>query len=308
MAAQTNTLIRIATRDNLAEIYALARTALHLDTFTAELLDEKLFAGWCCPDTESRVHVAEIGGHTIGFLQSVLRPAAAKAWLGLFAVSAEHRRRGVAATLYQTAFLDVPREISEIEVLAIPGNYFAPGLDPRYTEAHCLVERLGFERFNDCVNLTAPLDSRFETADEETRLAAAGIEVRRAAPKDRDLLDRFFDEQFGADWRYEAELALDNNPPALHLALRDGQVIAFSAHSTQNREWGFFGPMGTTPAARGHGIGRVLLWHCLNDLRDAGHRTGVIPWVGPIAFYQQWANCRVDRVFWRYRRTIEPQS
>ena len=117
-------------------------------------------------------------------------------------------------------------------------------------------------------------------------------------------MDAFFEENFGADWRFEVSLALENDPPGLHIALKDGRLIAFSAHSSQNREWGFFGPMGTVPAARGLGLGRVLLWHCLNDMRDAGHRTAVIPWVGPIAFYQQWAGCHVERVFWRYRLVL----
>ena len=40
-------------------------------------------------------------------------------------------------------------------------------------------------------------------------------------------------------------------------------------------------------------------------MRDAGHRTSVIPWVGPIAFYQQWCAARVERVFWRYRLKIK---
>jgi hypothetical protein len=62
--------------------------------------------------------------------------------------------------------------------------------------------------------------------------------------------------------------------------------------------------MGTAPQAQGKSIGRVLLWRCLNDLRDAGHRTAVIPWVGPIGFYARHAGCQVDRVFWRYRLTI----
>ena len=155
------------------------------------------------------------------------------------------------------------------------------------------------------MNLIGDLSERFDTADEEQRLREAGIEVRRATPKDNTLLDAFFEKDFGAGWRLEVSLAMRNDPPALHLALRDDEIIAFSAHSTQNREWGFFGPMGTTPAARGLGLGRVLLWHCLNDMHDAGHPITVIPWVGPIAFYQQWAGCRVERVFWRYRLNCE---
>jgi mycothiol synthase len=59
--------------------------------------------------------------------------------------------------------------------------------------------------------------------------------------------------------------------------------------------------MGTTPPCRGLGIGRILLWRCLNDLRDAGHETAVIPWVGPIGFYSRHCDCVLERVFWRYR-------
>ena len=275
-----------------------------LDSFSRELLAEKLFERRRPEEFSWDVYIAQHGSRLVGFLQSATRPAMNKAWVGLFAVDEALRRQGIASALLNHARAVWPVGTTEVEALAIPGNYLLPGLDPRYTEALCFLERCGFERFKDCVNLIADLSHAFETTAEQRRLAAAGIEVRRARAADEPLLDAYFEEQFGADWRFEASLAMRNDPPALHLALQDGRIIAFSAHSTQNREWGFFGPMGTAPAARGHGLGRVLLWHCLNDMRDAGHRTSVIPWVGPIAFYQQWAGCRVERVFWRYHLTL----
>ncbi|MCP4248374.1 MAG: GNAT family N-acetyltransferase [bacterium] len=294
--------IRLAQAGDLPVIYDLARRALVYDTFSSELLAEKLFADDVVGRQVSRVYLAESGGALVGLMQTVLRQAEAKAWLGLFAVDAAHRRRGIASALLQRVRDDWNGcRVHPVEVLAIPGNYFNPGLDPRYTEALCVLERSGFERFKDCANLSADLSAKFDTSDETKRLAAMGIETRRARADDDELLDAFFAEQFGSEWRHEAELSMANDPPALHLALEGGRIIAFSAHSTQNREWGFFGPMGTTPEARGKGLGRVLLWHCLNDLREAGHRTAVIPWVGPIAFYAQWADCRVERVFWRFR-------
>jgi mycothiol synthase len=247
------------------------------------------------------VYVAEEKGHVVAFLQSVVRPAAKKAWLGLHTTSFHVRRRGIATALWDHARRQMPSDIEEIEALAIPGNYFNPGLDPRYTSGLCFLHKLGFERFNDCVNLRGELHNPFQTDAEEQRLAKEGVTIRRASTSDRAELERFFEKDFGGDWLYEASQALAVDPPALHLALRDDEIIAFSGHSSQNREWGFFGPMGTTPAARGLGLGRVLLWHCLNDMLHAGHRTTVIPWVGPISFYHQWAGCVVDRVFWRYR-------
>lgn len=293
--------VRAIDAADLPAIHELARGALPLDSFSRALLAEKLLEKRRPREFDWQVFVAEEQSRMVGFMQSVARPVAGKAWIGLFAVAADARRRGIASTLLQHAQQHWPANVTETEVLAIPCNYFTPGLDPRYTEALCFLERRGFERFRDCVNLTADLSQHFDTAAEEQRLAAAGITVRRAAADDDGLLAAFFAEHFGDDWRFEASLAMNNGPPTLHLALEEDRIIAFSAHSTQNREWGFFGPMGTAPAARGLGLGRVLLWHCLNDMRAAGHRTAVIPWVGPIAFYQQWANCRVERVFWRYR-------
>ena len=163
--------------------------------------------------------------------------------------------------------------------------------------------RTGYERFKENENLITSLEASFEQriAQGVAQLAQQHIEIRRAARSDDARLDDFFAAHFGDGWRFEAEMALRNHPPTLHLALRDGRILGFGAHSTQNREWGFFGPMGTAPECEGLGIGRVLLWLCLEDLRRAGHTTAVIPWVGPVSFYARHAASRVERVFWRYR-------
>jgi len=293
--------IRQADESDLPALHALLSASLDLDRFSKSLLAEKLFRNPRPAELEWRTWVAESRANITGMLQSVIDRRRKKAYVGLFAVDATQRRRGIATALLDHARRDWAAGVVEGEVLAIPGNYFTPGLDPRYTAALSFLERRGFERFKDCVNLRADLAAAFDTRDDEARLAGEGVEIRRATIADSPLLDAYFGEHFGDDWRLEAGLALAERPSALHLAVRAGRMIAFSAHSTQNREWGFFGPMGTAPECRGLGIGRVLLRLCLNDLRHAGHKTAVIPWVGPIAFYQQWCGARVERVFWRYR-------
>lgn len=295
-------------RSELAELYRLASSAIAHDTFSIHLLDEKLFQNPCPDQDQYRVLLAKEGGEIIGFMQAVSRPAESRAWLGLFATASTRRRQQVASILLQHIVSEWRASgIRHAEALAMPGNYFTPGIDPRYTESLCLLEHHGFKRFADCANLLAPLDQSFETAAEERRLADIGVRIRRATADDGDLLDAFFAGQFGPAWRLEAESACRRDPPALHLAIENHRIVAFSAHSSQNREWGFFGPMGTAPASRGKSLGRVLLWKCLNDLRDAGHRTAVIPWVGPIGFYARYAGCRVERVFWRYRLTMNTE-
>lgn len=293
--------VRSAAESDLERIFAVAREAFFLDRFSPDLLREKLFANRRAGEFRWFVDVAECGGRIVGFLQSAFRPSAEKGWIGLYGVSADHRRRGVARSLHAAAIERMPEVIREFEALAISCNYLLPGVDPRYTESLCFLEALGFRRFAECSNMKADLSQEFATGPAIAELAAQGVTIRRADPSDRPILDAFFAAHFGEGWRYEAALAFESAPPSLHLALRAGRVIAFSAHSTQNREWGFFGPMGTAPECRGLGVGRVLLWLCLNDLHHAGHASAVIPWVGPISFYHRWAGCRVERVFWRFR-------
>jgi len=298
--------IRPATTTDLPALLALLNEALTFDPISPEILESKLFFNPCPRRFAFAVWMACDGDAPLGMMQTVRCTEDGRGWLGLFTVAATARRSGIATRLWQRAADDLrDHAVRNVEALAIPANYLTPGLDPRYTDAVCWLEGQGFTRFKDCVNLTALLDRPLQLRDDEKRLTETGVTIRRATQADDRLLDDFFDLHFGANWQLEAALAMNNDPPALHLAIRDQRIIAFSAHSTQNRKLGFFGPMGTAPEARGQGIGRVLLYRCLNDLYDAGHRLVVIPWVGPIRFYVQHVSARVDRVFWRYRKGIQ---
>lgn len=301
-----NLSFRIATPRDLPALHTLALESFVNTAFSRDLLMEKLFdAPW--PDHAVQcTHVAETGNAILGMMQSVVRPAIRKAWVGLFAVAPASRRLGIATALLARVRREWPEVIDEVQVLSIPGNYFAPGLDTRHDDAVAFLHRAGFKHFKDCVNLRVDLATAFDASAAVRRLADDGITIRRANQDDSRLLDLFFAEHFGSDWRCEANMALRREPPALHLALQGDRTIGFAAHSTQNLEWGFFGPMGTAPQARGRGIGRVLLWQCLNDLREAGHRTAVVPWVGPVGFYQQWASARIEQTFRRYRLLLKP--
>jgi GNAT superfamily N-acetyltransferase len=64
--------------------------------------------------------------------------------------------------------------------------------------------------------------------------------------------------------------------------------------------------MGTTEKAQGKGLGELLLKRCLQDLKTAGFKEAIIPWVGPIGFYFQKCSAKVDRVFWNYTKNITP--
>ncbi|MEU8175477.1 GNAT family N-acetyltransferase [Microbispora hainanensis] len=195
-----------------------------------------------------------------------------------------------------------------------PPCYAWPGIDVRYTPAACLAERLGYEQYRVAWNMTADLPARYDEAEHEAdlaKLAAAGVTVAAAPAGERATVAAFVREQWNDKWAWEAE-----NATGLHYAYRDGayrdgayrdgaqrdgEILGFAA-------WGarplWFGPMGTAPAARGLGVGRVLLRRCLAEQAAAGQTSAQIGWVGPLRFYSRAVGARAERVFWLYRRAL----
>ncbi|GAA4190326.1 hypothetical protein GCM10023074_06880 [Microbispora amethystogenes] len=177
--------------------------------------------------------------------------------------------------------------------------YAWPGIDVRYTPAACLAESLGYERYRVAWNMTADLPARYDEAGHEAdlaRLDAAGVTVAAAPAGERSGVVAFVREQWNDAWAWEAEQAT-----GLHYAARDGEILGFAA-------WGarplWFGPMGTAEAARGLGVGRVLLRRCLAEQAAAGLTSAQIGWVGPLRFYSRAVAARAERVFWLYRRRL----
>jgi GNAT superfamily N-acetyltransferase len=274
------------------------------DPLTLELLFEKVFAD---PDYDpDKTLLAEIEGQLVGFVQAVVRNGDPRlGFVKLFAVNHAYRRRGIAGRLFEMVEDRMRAEgVSLVRVLESSPNYLQPGLDPRYTEAVVFLERRGYKRFGETVNMEVDLQGRdFDTRKEEEFLAGQGFEIRRARCGDEEALAEFLEAHFPS-WAAEVGVTLGHDPVTLHLAVKESRVVGFAAHDANNIGTGWFGPMGTDPALRGKGIGGVLLLRCLQDMKKAAYRTAIIPWVGPIAFYAHYAGAQVCRVFWRYEKEL----
>ncbi|MBY8873069.1 GNAT family N-acetyltransferase [Micromonospora sp. PLK6-60] len=225
----------------------------------------------------------------------------------LVAVAPQERRRGVGRALLAGAERRLAAlGATELLLAGNPPHYAWPGIDVRYTPAICAALALGYTQDRTAWNMTADLADGSPavrpTDAAERRLAERGVTVRRAEPADVPALAAFARSVFGGAWDGELTGSVGRPDAGAHLAEQDGALLGFAAYGSSRPGW--FGPMGTAPAAEGMGIGGVLLRRCLRDQRAAGLRSAQIGWVGPVPFYSGAAGARIERVFWLYRKPI----
>ena len=276
------------------------------DPMTSELLHEKI---WGDADFRSDLTcAAEQHGQLIGFSIGVVRQRVTESvgYIKLLVVDTAHRRQGIGSRLLQATECALQQAgIDEIRVGESAPNYLTPGLDQRYTAGKRFFEAHGYEPMGTAYNLTVNLtQTELASAEPEARLLARGITVRRAEFDDSQAVLAIVQAHWPA-WHAEVTNAFNNNPISLHLALHQGRILGFAAYDANNLGTGWFGPMGTVPAAEGQGLGRVLLWRCLRDQKAQGHATAVIPWVGPMGFYSRYAGAQIARIFDRYAKRID---
>ena len=301
------------TDDALADVIDLCRVALDLSEDAAEaaaivrrLRDTSGTEGWAPGPRRLAGFVALApGDRMIGVvLGSVSHRDPSIGHIDLIAVHPGERRRGVGRALV-TRVEGALAGLGAGDVV-LQGNapYYAwPGIDVRYTPAVCAAMALGFEQDQPAWNMTADLTALAPTEADEKRLAGEGVTIRRAEPADAAALTGFALTTWGPLWAGEIAHSIGRSDAACHLAVEsDGTLLGFASWGSSRPS--MFGPMGTTPAARGRGIGSVLLRRCLADQRAAGHRSAQIGWVGPVPFYSTAVGARVERVFFLYRKQL----
>lgn len=112
-----------------------------------------------------------------------------------------------------------------------------------------------------------------------------GITLRRARAFEKHTVADFAREHFSAKWVSEVEVALSRQPVSCFIATRDKKILGFACYETTAR--GYFGPTGVSEAARGSGIGKALLFKCLESLQKMGYAYAIIGGVGPREFYEK---------------------
>ncbi len=255
----------------------------------SDRVDEALFRTQVLLDPNfhpGNVPVALVDGRVVGFVLCLTRQVPyflqgmdeAEAWITAFGVHPDYRRQGIGSALFDTVINKLRAEGRKIvDISPYVPNYFVPGIDTRaYPETiRFLQDRMGFETLYHAISMGADLtdfqippeiQSRIERAEAEDDLIIQPIE-----PADIPDLMPFLVEHFGWDWfRFAQSYLLEYFGDSPHricflIAREKGEVVGFCQQRNER-----YGPFGVRPDFRNRGIGRMLLFKCL-EMMSAKH-------------------------------------
>ena len=115
------------------------------------------------------------------------------------------------------------------------------------------------------------------------RLHQAGIILRRALAPEKHKVITWVRDNFSEAWASETEVALSRQPVSCFIAIEKKTIVGFACHDATCPN--FFGPTGVEPRAQQSGIGKALLFACLEDMKHQGFGYAIIGGVGPAEFY-----------------------
>lgn len=297
--------IQNLTPNDLPALVSLCQLTLPYDSWSVDLLEYQLLE----QPNANPAHqlLAWQGSQLVGAMLGGTRDTeeGTQGWVRLFATHPRQQRRGVASRLLQE--FERRMQADGINKIAIANSvpcYFWPGLDVRYTAAFCFLQRHGYQRSGDGINMYVDLNSQsWDTSDEEAFLSLEGFKIRRLQPNDRIAFSDWLLRTWGPAWQAEGLLTLKRDPITCFVAEYNGRICAFAAYGVTSFPYSF-GPTGTEEALRGKGLGRVLFYRCMQDLKEHGHNFAEVSWVGPITFYAKVANATIHRVFWYLEKSL----
>lgn len=192
-----------------------------------------------------------------------------------------------------------PAGAARLAIHGGPGNYLYPGVPSDQPATLQWLSKRGYqpgaESFDLHVGLRhAPMGLPL-TMPLGCRLAA----MQRSGLRERDgalvgQLLAAIERDFSLAWAQEVAAALQHAEGGVYAAMVGDAIAGFAAYNGNNAGLGGFGPMGTWPAYRRHGLGRVLLLTCLRNL-SRRHDSTVIAWAAAPEFYANACGATMGR-------------
>lgn len=274
------------------------RSAEH-DFLSGRLFEEKVSG-----EPTGATLLAEHEGRAVGLVVTAPDPAGERGFIKLQATLPEWRGRGVGSELLAAAEAALRQQgYRTVRIAESAPNYLTPGVDVRYEPALRFYGQRGYQEIGRAQNLSVDLE-QFEAArPSSTCVVPLDWKVRRATDADLDSLFALLAAHWPS-WRPEVSTSLRTSPGSVFVASRDNRVLGFAAYDGNNVGSGWFGPMGMSPEMRGQGVGQALLLQTLHDMRTIGYRRAIIPWVGPVEFYERAVGARASRQFVRLEKQL----
>jgi hypothetical protein len=124
-----------------------------------------------------------------------------------------------------------------------------------------------------------------DLSDLVRKLAAEGLDVRRAIAPEKNVVVDWVHGTFSQNWAAETDKAMANTPVSCFIAARGQTLLGFACYDATMRD--FFGPIGVAESCRGKGTGRALLLACLLDMKLRGYGYAVIGSTHVFDFYRK---------------------
>lgn len=198
--------------------------------------------------------------------------------LRLLAVEKSFRERGIGSELLDHCIAEIAKSHSRITVAAAAGNYLVPGIPRRDEKSVHFFTARGFEK----TGATNDMEVAVATAERPQSHPQVHVELVSALDESQR---KFITTEFGRSIAWEIEQGALGERSLVRMAVSHGVNLGFTACEINNAGLGTFGPQGVASAARGKGIGALLLRHSLADLREMGYSKARIPWVSSTDYY-----------------------
>lgn len=227
-----------------------------------------------------------------------------KCFIKVFIIKKGYRRLGLGTDILNDINIKCKQKnISIISYGASPPAYWEPGLDIRHTDLYFFFKKHKFRERGLRFNLTVNLDK----LELKPKSQVNDCQLMRATSQDLGELYEFVKSNFPSQvWPEEVKLSFNFNPPTTFLAKNaSGKIVGWATHS--NFYPGSFGPTGVLTQLHGQGVGKELLYWCLDDIKSSGLNTCTIMWVegDTRKFYSKAAGAYIHPIYYILERKIK---
>lgn len=242
-------------------------------------------------------------GQVIGFIYGVKRITSYytrglepdRAWINYIFVKEEYQRQGIGQSLYNRIENRlVSLATKEITLCAYSPNYLNPGIDINYEKGINFFNKNGYNLETNAVSMHRSLLEDVmpdKTKKQIVSLEKEGISFTNYKDEYFSKLMVFLEEEFGAGWKRNFILALQNHrahDTVIVCIDKNDDIIGYCMRKIDGND-SRFGPIGVAASQRSKGLGGVLFDIMMLEMKKQGIASTYFLWTSgaAIKFYQR---------------------